>query len=891
MSKRQVIPSIPKLLDDTKNEKRILSIAIIAIVCSVLMYILCANIALLFYKPDIALAQEIANKILTHGGSPEPVESFLFQLGALSIPLFLVGFIWCLTKTNLSKIKWENYFNILSIVFIASSFAIIYFGLTANNPSYVEAANGNIANSRDVSHPTNILFYFAEFTLGQHIFQYLFLIVPLILGFLFLVNRFPKVFESKVMRELGLGLTIAYAAYYLLLTYQIFSFPFPYTWENKYDFNVIYYPMTQVYAGNTMLVDHFVANYGLYAHFLNPIFKLIGLDISTFSSVMSGLNVLIFVLILTVMLRMAKSRLLVVLGFSSILFLCVLLHQLATPFDAMFAMFPVRQLIPAITLCMAGFYFFNKSRVLYFALFVILGFSVLWNPEFGMVSFFAWIIALSYTEFSANDPKTIIARIGKHLLIALTSLVCCVGIFSGFIYLRSGHIPDLMSMFNSMIYFGSLGTGMLPMVLVHPWNLIALVYIIGLAYSIYALFDKSKLMQPKTAFILLLSVMGVGLFTYFQGRSHNWTLLCIIPSALILLTIYADILLEKIKTNKLIHPYTLAFVLIILVLGFSWLDLFRNDNKLRKLTTQSNERLQNLEEQKQIETNIAFIQKQLPQTTEYVYIHTSNKYQALYFAPINKKSPFNPSIIDIFTHENCTRLKNQMLSDTFDVFIETPNFYYGYVQNTNAAMCATRSVKADNGRMVYFKRRTYATPTKPVLQETSKDVLLYEKFTDDTASLNKRVEASMQGKPAITWGTKYSIEVVFYAEKQAFQAAAVFSNSTDSAGIELLNGNRENYYMLRWGANNGVSLNLQQNRWHYLVMQTDGQQITIILNGQPLYNFRLEKPIEPSLKNVFIGSPGPQGQQYFTGAISEILIKNGYSSLDEIKQRQQRIEE
>jgi hypothetical protein len=205
-------------------------------------------------------------------------------------------------------------------------------------------------------------------------------------------------------------------------------------------------------------------------------------------------------------------------------------------------------------------------------------------------------------------------------------------------------------------------------------------------------------------------------------------------------------------------------------------------------------------------------------------------------------------------------------------------------------MTATRSVKATNDRMVYMKKRTYETPHQPILKETSENVLLYEKFHDDTASLNRRIDFALRGAPAIAWEQKFSIEAIFHIEKQAYQGAVVFSNFIDSCGIELINANKESQYVLRWGTNYGITLNLQEGRWYYLVMQTDGQMMNLFLNGERIYTFHTGVPVKPSNRNFFIGSPG-RNQQYFTGVISEILIKNGFSSFDEIRQRQRKFED
>ncbi|MDR1023490.1 MAG: LamG domain-containing protein [Prevotellaceae bacterium] len=879
-----------------KQQHRAISISIVALLASVAAYAATAKIALLLYHPSLEQAIEIAKKTLTGEANPEPVESFLYNIGVLSIPLFMVGFFLLLTKTKLASIGWERYFKPLSVGFVLLAAGLLYAGLQATNPNFAGeavAAGGDAANSRDVSSDTNFKFYFAESILSTHLWIYLGLCVPLIFGLMLLFRYFHKhLVKPLFMQIVGTLLVLGYAAVYTAQVYQIFSFDFPYTWENKYDFNTIYYPITQVYAGSPMLVDGFAANYGLYAHFLAPVFRLIGLDVGNATAVMAALIAVALALTLAAMLRTIKSKLLVALGFSTILFLCLLLSRAVTPFDAYFALFPVRQLLPAATLCMAAFYLKNRGKILYFAAPVLLGFGILWNPEFGIVCFLSWVAMLCYAEFSAAKWKSIAVACGRHIALSIGIAAACIAAFSLLIYLRYGAWPQLPELFNSMIYFGSLGGGMLPMTLRHPWNFVMLVYLVGLIYAVQALFNKATL-NAKSAFILLLSVMGIGLFTYFQGRSHNWNLLAISGNAIILLAIFADTMLEKVKAGSMkqrrLLPAYLAVIAIVAVLGFSCIDLFRHQDKWKSLYEQKAEKKANIEEQRQVESNIAFIAKILPETTEKIYIHTSNKYQALYFDATKKRSAFNPSILDIFTIENCTRLQNKVILDSSDVFVEPTKFYYSYVQGINAAMCATYSVDTANGQMAYMKKRRYRTPEQPVLDSSqSPQVLVYEKFGDDTASLNRRIRCATEGREPLAWGDQLSIEIVFFAGQQAYQAGTLFSNYNDSAGVWLLNNGAPEQYLFQWSKNLGVSFQLEPNRWHYLALQANKNMLSIYVNGNLLNHYIIPSPIASTDGRFYIANEGRRNL-HFTGAISEILVKKGLSSPQEIQARQKKI--
>ncbi|MDR1416138.1 MAG: LamG domain-containing protein, partial [Prevotellaceae bacterium] len=423
-------------------------------------------------------------------------------------------------------------------------------------------------------------------------------------------------------------------------------------------------------------------------------------------------------------------------------------------------------------------------------------------------------------------------------------------------------------------------------------NFVVLVYLVGLIYAIQALFNKPTLTRRST-FIFLLSIMGIGLFTYFQSRSHNWSLIAISGNAIILLAIFADILLEKVKARAPLSsllPFHLAVVVIVAVLGFSGIDLFRHQSRWKSLYEQKADKKANLSEQQVVEGNIAFIKSNLPKTTEKIYIHTSNKFQSLYFDFTKKRSAFNPSIIDIFTIENCTRLQNRILLDSSDVFIEPTKFYYPYVQGVNAAMCATYSVDTANEQMSYMKKRTYRTLEQPVLDSSqSPQALVYEKFSDDTSSLNRRIHCAIKGKEPLAWDDQLSIELVFFAGKQAYQAGTLFSNYNDSSGVWFLNNGAPEQYLFQWGKSWGVPLQLKPDRWHYLALQANKSMLSIFVDGNLLNHYIIPAPIASTDSRFYIASDGRRNL-HFTGAISEISIKKGLLSAQDVQARQKKIQ-
>jgi hypothetical protein len=880
--------SIPIPKKDMFNYRAI-SICIVVLLASILAYIGIAHIITYIYHPDIDTLKELAKSILIFDVSPEPVESLLFQVGVISIPLLILGFFFLFTRTKLKNIKWENYFNQLFSLVIILICLVLYFGYEAPNPNYTGGVNTGLSKA-DVTSETNFSFYFSKSVLANQL-PVLFFFVVMVLGLMFIMKRFEKqLVEPKWTKVLGIVLVSVYACVYFSYIWKMCTFDYPWSWDNQYDLSPVYYPVTQSYAGTPNLTDGLSSNYGSFAWFLNPIFRIFGVSVQNFTTVMAVLIILTFSLTLIAMFRTVKSKILVILSFASILFLCRFSGFLGNDkIDPYFAIFPLRQIVPAIVICLASFYVYNKSKILYYITHILLAFSIIWNPEFGAVSFVAWIVLLCYLEFDKTDWKKITFSCIRHIAIALGSLVLAFSVFSASIYLKTGQMPDIMLQFYSIIFFAKLGYYTLPMTLIHPWNFVLIVYVIGLVYAIYALFDKKHLV-PKTAFVLLLSIIGIGTFTYFQGRSHNNNLSAIQGPAIFLLAIFADTMWQKGKIKQLPVPFILATSVIVIMMSFSCLDLYRNHKhwgKLAKPTPNAKE----ITEKSKIEQNAMLIKSFLPNTTEKVFINTSKKYQALYFGKVGLKSAFNPGIIDIFTIYQKNDFVNKMLLDTFDVFLEPVSFYYPVFFEVNAATTATRSIEADNDSIFYLKKRKYPTLKTPFLIDRDmKNTILYEKFMDDTASLKRRIKSAVTGVDPLDWGSNLSVEMIFFSEKQVYKNATLFSNYDDSTGVWCLQGSPEdpNLYTLHWEGY-GMSFSVEPNKWNYLAIEIHDLTLEIYLNGSNVKRYVLPAPIKSSNRRLTIGNRENQNL-HFTGSISEILLSKNILTSSEIQQRWKNIQ-
>ena len=140
-----------------------------------------------------------------------------------------------------------------------------------------------------------------------------------------------------------------------------------------------------------------------------------------------------------------------------------------------------------------------------------------------------------------DDWRTKVRRIGGHLTAAGAVLACAVLLYSAVIRLAYGAFPDYgQFLVYQRMYFAA-GFMKIPMEWPATWALVALVYLAGLAYGALAL--AARRATPRVQMVFLLSVLGIGLSSYYQGRSHPNILLLVWWPAHLLLALFLDDLL------------------------------------------------------------------------------------------------------------------------------------------------------------------------------------------------------------------------------------------------------------------------------------------------------------------------------------------------------------
>jgi len=849
---------------------------IFSIIGALLCYLVVATIIQKTYHPDINELLALANKLSFAGDArPEPVESLLFRSGVVTITLGMLGFYILFTKTQWVKKLADNpFFLVFSTLCVAFIIVLGYLDFSAQNP-FANGGGDMPQHARDfIENKSNFAFYFDGIFLGSHLLIYTLICVPLVACLFFIGIKKYSLEKNKVFNISISAIGYLVAGGTVLAVVLMDSFAFPYSFVNKYNFNAVYYSMTQVYAGMPMLVDGFNDTYGLYPHFLNLLFHIIGLSVFKFSCTLATLLGISYIFNFYFLKQFVSNKIILFLGFLSVIFFPFLDDKFINSFDCIFGFFPIRYLVPSTLTFLAGLYLVKRSQVVYWVTFFVMAAFILWNPEFGMVCYLSWLLFNTYNDFYTSEGKVNIKKILLHWAIGFGVVVFVFFTYKFLVYVFYGAMPDFNLLFGIALAFGKVGFGCLPMKLVHPWNLMALVDILGILYAITKWYKKE--ITPKSSVILLVSVISLGFFVYFQGRSHNCCLATSSCFSFVLLTILGDELWEKIKSNN-IFSLNLLFGVFLFVISFSFFEIIFGAGKFNELIYQEDDKSAQQAEQQHIENNSDFI-LQNSREKEKIYVFATKFHTGLYFNSNKRISAFNPGPQDMFLNTDLDRFENRVIDSSFDIFLEPSTWNNSFMARPLAAMAATYDFKKTNQSMSLLVKRNIKMPLKTFFGDDGS--VLHRKYTDDTAGIKLRVKDAFGNKP-VSLKTEFSVEALFYAQPQVYPYATIAGNMDDTSGFLIANVlNTKNY---AFGINGKTFvLALPENQWVYCVLNIYPDHMEIYENGNLAASTTLPAQVHSSPEQLFIGNLG--GFRFYIGAISEICITDKALDKNRIQQ-------
>ena len=302
-------------------------------------------------------------------------------------------------------------------------------------------------------------------------------------------------------------------------------------------FNAVFHAMVQVFQGRALLVN-LNHQYGLYPHFLEPLFRIIGLSVLSYTIVMAALNAASLLLLYRFLVEIAENRIVRHLGCAALISGSLLYGAPPRP-NAYFQYFPVRFFFPALVVFLLHRALQRRTAGWYVASLAAASLAVLWNLDTGLVVFAAWTATMAFDACCAREFRKALL----HVLRACAALALTYALFAVYLFLRYGSWPNLAQQFCYQDLFYLCGFMMEPMPLAHPWTVVLLVCAAGLVRPVMALVTGTGSLRISMSFFL--SVAGAGLFSYYQGRSVDSNLL--FYPAILITVLFVDTLSRRVN--------------------------------------------------------------------------------------------------------------------------------------------------------------------------------------------------------------------------------------------------------------------------------------------------------------------------------------------------------
>lgn len=334
---------------------------------------------------------------------------------------------------------------------------------------------------------------------------------------------------------------------------------------NSYHLEILIYAVS--HAAKGQLEYHL---YGNYHWMLAPLFAVIKPSIFNFSIVMNTLFVAVFMIIAFTGSRLIKNYILLLLMFSFLLLMVCwfTIHQHFV--DPYFQYHPIRSFWPAVSLLI--FYFYHKSggRLRYNSLAAVCcAVSLFWNIDSGIAVTGAFVFLFAAETVTANRFKApaSFCIVFAAALLLLYAIYC----WSAGEILSPGYFLQGHQMF--------LQTGFYALPMPHKicmWVFFAGIYVTAVIAGLRGMFLNRKTLFSQSC--IFLGILGIGLFSYYQNRSHIYVLTAPTWPAVLLMFMFADRCLRLAGTSRNLRALLLP-ALPIIMLGIGAIFIFACNSK------------------------------------------------------------------------------------------------------------------------------------------------------------------------------------------------------------------------------------------------------------------------------------------------------------------------
>lgn len=581
---------------------------------------------------------------------PEPQERLAFLIGVfLAIPLGVAALFYTMKQSLTHRL--DNLYSVLIGFFSLLVFTIII----SNHVIQIPLNNKHNLNFYDVKQFPIIMVYF----------------VILLIITKFNIKYIDNVIRTSLTKKAISIIVLTLVSIFIAMNTIALNVRQAYMLEADIHFEAIFYSVSQVMNGKHVLV-HFASQYGLFAELLKPLLTLFINPVISFSILMCVMQLVASFLLFSIVNSSLKSF-----SIKSFAFIALAWFMGSNfYFEEYYQVFPIRFFFPVLGLFL--FYMLWKYeqdlfRSLIISLVVATG--LIWNLESGIALFGAYMITISMRFFfPLLTLKKFNRREFYNVCISLISIIFYVLLVICIIYRDSivdANFSDLIK-YHKIFYM--MGFGMLRMpTYPHLWMIVICIYftciIVGMRGHIVGKVTRYTELQ------LFLGILGVGLFAYYQGRSHDVVLSFVIWPAIVAGFIFSDKIFRAVRSNKINKVY---LWLPVSAISFSLLVLISLVASIPQTWKISQERIAGALNPKispRIQQNLDFIKKA---TGEKISAVILTKGQSIYYAMANLSSSISgQGLAETILLEDFKKKMSEIYSkDVGDLFIAKQELTY-----------------------------------------------------------------------------------------------------------------------------------------------------------------------------------------------------------------------
>ncbi len=459
--------------------------------------------------------------------APEPLERAVFLPALVLVPLLLLAFV--LGAVPVAARRQPGWSPGWLEALLTTAIALLLFWPLPQAPA-IRALSGAAGFS-------------AEETLG-HVFLCLF--SSAVLVFLTIQSRRPGWRRRRPLLALAMVCALL-AALGGLLSFRVFGFSHltdSAVWWDHLD--AVVSAIAQVRAGGTLLADT-PSQYGLYPELLAPLLRLLPPGVLALTLVFAAVQLLSLLSLMLVLRRRIRQPIVLACALFALAMMTFGLNgligfRLSEP-DPYFQYWPVRFLGPALSipLCFWLFRRLSWRRLALLAAFT--GLCLFANLDSGVAVLYALTmllvllsgLALAGRRWGRWRWRSLALASGVFPLASLLSFALLLLLLR----LKAGEPLQLAWLTGFQSTFYAMGVMMLPLPpWPDAWHVVLGVYTLGLILALAQL-RAGRPLGPQLP-LLYLPLLGAGLFTYFQGRSHFFNLVGVSWPAVLIAALLTD---------------------------------------------------------------------------------------------------------------------------------------------------------------------------------------------------------------------------------------------------------------------------------------------------------------------------------------------------------------